>query len=112
MVELWLLLALCGGMTYLWRGLGVLLSGRLDPDGESFTWISCVAYAMLAGLIARMLLLPTGALAATTALERVLGSAAALAAYFLFTRRNLFAGVAAGALVIWLLKLLAPVEGS
>jgi hypothetical protein len=51
---------------------------------------------MLAGLIARMLLLPTGALAATSAFERVLGSGAALAAYFLFTRRNLFAGVAAG----------------
>lgn len=107
MLELWLLLALCGTMTYLWRGLGVVLSGRLDPEGEAFTWVSCVAYAMLAGLVARMLLLPTGALAGTSALERTLGSAAALAAYFWLTRRNLFAGVAAGAVMIWLLKFVA-----
>ena len=112
MVELWLLLAVCGAMTYLWRGLGVLFAGRLHPEDESFTWISCVAYAMLAGLIARMLLLPTGALAATTVFERALGSAAALAAYFWLTRRNLFAGVAAGAIVVWLLKLFAPVGAS
>jgi hypothetical protein len=49
-----------------------------------------------------------GALAAaheTTFLERACGSAAALGAYFLLTRRNLFAGVAAGALTVWLLKL-------
>lgn len=107
MLEFWLLLTLCGAMTYLWRGLGVLLSGRLDAESESFAWISCVAYAMIAGLVARMLILPTGALAETTALERILGSGAALAAYFWVTRRNLFAGVATGAAAVWLLKLAA-----
>jgi len=111
MLELWLLLALCAAMTYLWRGLGVALSGRLDAQGESFAWISCVAYAMIAGLVARMLLLPTGALAEIGAVERALGSAAALAAYFWLTRRNLFAGVAAGAAAVWLLKLAAQSLG-
>jgi branched-subunit amino acid transport protein len=108
MLELWLLLGLCAAMTYLWRGLGVILSGRLDAQSESFTWIACVAYAMIAGLVARMLLLPTGALAETTGFERALGSAAALAVYFWLTRRNLFAGVAAGAMAVWVLKLAAP----
>lgn len=107
MAELWLLLAVCGAMTYFWRGLGVLISGRLDPGSETFTWISCVAYAMIAGLIARMLVMPTGALAEATALERAVGSAAALGVYFWLTRRNLFAGVAAGAAAVWLLKLAA-----
>lgn len=105
MIELWLLLAVCGLATYLWRGPGVLLSAGIDPRGEAFTWISCVAYAIIAGVVSRMLVLPTGALAETTALERALGSAAALGAYFWLTRRNLLLGVMAGALALWLLKL-------
>ena len=105
MIELWLVLAVCGLATYLWRGPGVLLSAGIDPRGEAFTWISCVAYAIIAGVVSRMLVLPTGALAETTALERALGSAAALGAYFWLTRRNLLLGVMAGALALWLLKL-------
>ena len=105
MTELWLLLALCGLATYLWRGPGVLLSAGIDPRSEAFTWISCVAYAIIAGVVSRMLVMPTGALAETTALERALGSAAALGAYYWLTRRNLLLGVAAGAAALWLLKL-------
>jgi branched-subunit amino acid transport protein len=105
MSEPWLLLLLCGAATYLWRGPGVLMSAGIKPDSEAFTWISCVAYAIIAGVVSRMLVMPTGALAETTLMERALGSAAALGAYFWFTRRNLFVGVAAGAAALWLLKL-------
>jgi branched-subunit amino acid transport protein len=105
--ELWILLALCGLATYAFRGLGTLLSGGLRAESEVFTWVSCVAYAMIAGLIARMLLMPTGALAETSALERAIGTAAALGAYFVLTRKNLFAGVFAGAVAVWLLRLAA-----
>jgi branched-subunit amino acid transport protein len=105
MTELWLLLALCGVATYLWRGPGVLLSAGIDPRSEAFTWISCVAYAIIAGVVSRMLVMPSGALAETTALERALGSAAALGAYFWLTKRNLLIGVAAGAAALSLLKL-------
>jgi len=107
MAELWLLLAACALATYFWRWLGVLISGRLDGESEAFAWVTCVAYAMIAGLVARILVLPTGALAEASLLERASGSAAALVAYFWLTRRNLFAGVAAGAIAIWLLKLAA-----
>jgi branched-subunit amino acid transport protein len=103
-IELWILLAVCSLATYLWRGSGVLLSAGIDPRGEAFTWIACVAYAIIAGVVARMLLMPTGVLAETTLLERAVGSAAALAAYFWLTKRNLFVGVAAGAVALWLLK--------
>jgi branched-subunit amino acid transport protein len=103
--EAWILLAACGIATYAFRGLGALLSGELRADGEVFAWVSCVAFAMIAGLIARMLLMPTGVLAETTALERAVGTGAALAAFFALTRRNLFAGVFAGALAVWLLRL-------
>lgn len=102
----WLLLALCGVATYLWRGPAVPIAAGVDPKSEVFAWISCVAYAIIAGVVSRMLLLPTGALAETSALERALGSALALAVYFRLTNRNLFAGVVAGASALWLIRFL------
>jgi branched-subunit amino acid transport protein len=104
-IELWILLAVCSLATYLWRGSGVLLSAGIDPRGEAFTWIACVAYAIIAGVVARMLLMPTGVLAETTLVERAIGSAAALGAYYWPTKRNLFVGVAAGAVALWLVKI-------
>ena len=94
--ELWWLIAACGLGTYLWRGLGVALSGRIEVDSELFQWTACVAYAMVAGLIMRIILMPTGLLAATPLEDRLLACAAALAAYYA-ARRNLFAGVVTGA---------------
>ena len=105
MAEFWVLLALCGLATYAWRALGARLSSGIDAESEVFAWISCVAYAMIAGLIARMLVMPTGALAETTLVERALGSVAALGAYFRLTPHNLLAGVFAGAAAVWLMKL-------
>jgi branched-subunit amino acid transport protein len=99
-----MLLAACGVATYLWRGPGVLLSARVDPSSAAFIWVSCVAYAIIAGVVARMLLMPSGVLAEATALERATGTAAALGVYFVLTRRNLFAGVAAGAIALWALR--------
>jgi branched-subunit amino acid transport protein len=105
-MELWMLLVACGAATYLWRGPGVLISAGMNPRSEVFTWVSCVAYAIIAGVVSRMLLMPTGVLAETTLVERALGCAAGAVAYFWLTRRNLFAGVATGALAMWVLKLL------
>ena len=105
MMELWLLLALCGAATYLWRGPGVVISASIDPRGPLFTWVSCVAYAIIAGLVARMLVLPSGALADTSVIERTLGSGAALVAYFWLTRRNLFVGVLAGAVALCIVRI-------
>ena len=104
MTELWILLAICALATYLWRGPGVPLSEGMAPAGEAFTWVSCVAYAIIAGVVSRMLLMPTGVLAETTLAERAIGSAVALAVYFLMTKRNLLVGVVAGAAALWLLR--------
>jgi branched-subunit amino acid transport protein len=104
LTELWILLAICALATYLWRGPGVPLSEGMEPSGEAFTWVSCVAYAIIAGVVSRMLLMPTGALAETTLAERAIGSGVALAVYFLLTRRNLLVGVVAGAATLWLLR--------
>ena len=85
----------CGAATYLWRGLGVLLSGRVRADGEVFVWVGCVAYAMVAALIARLVLLPEGTLAATPLGGRLAACAAALLVYY-GGRRNLFIGIVSG----------------
>lgn len=93
--ELWLLLLACGAVTYLWRGFGVLLSGRINPQSAMFEWVSCVAYALVAGLIARIIVAPSGLLAQTALTDRLLACAVALIAYWL-VRRNMFAGLVCG----------------
>ncbi len=91
----WLLIACGAAVTYFWRLLGVLLTGKVRQDSPILAWIACVAYALLAGLIARMIVLPMGPLAGTPMLARLGGAACALA-IFLLLRRNVLAGVAAG----------------
>ena len=83
-------------VTYAWRGLGVALSGRLDTNSPLFTWVSCVAYALLAALIARMIVMPFGLVAETATLDRVVAALAALVVFFA-TRQNILFGAAAGA---------------
>jgi len=95
---LWLLLFGAIAGTYLWRGLGVILASRINPSGPIFQWITCVSYAMLSGLIARMVLLPVGPLVESPLLIRVIGIAVGLGVFFLFGRRvlrSVFAGLIA-----------------
>jgi branched-subunit amino acid transport protein len=94
-LELALLVVGCALASYLWRGLGMLVSGRVRMDSEFFIWAGCVAYALIAGLAVRILLLPTGTLAATPLPERLVACVIALVVYFVF-RRNLFLDITAG----------------
>ena len=97
-IELWLLLLGAVAGTYLWRGLGVIFASRIDPQGPAFQWITCVSYAMLSGLIARMIFLPVGPLTEVPLSYRVTGIVAGLAVFFLF-RQRLLPAVGAGLLV-------------
>ncbi len=99
MAELWILVLAAALGTYFWRGLGVLLSGRIKANSELFNWVACVAYAMVAGLVSRIVLIPGGMLAQTTLTERLIACALALAGYYL-SRRNLLIGVATGVAAI------------
>jgi branched-subunit amino acid transport protein len=98
-LELWLLVIAAALGTYLWRGLGVLLSGRIKVNSELFNWVACVAYAMVAGLISRIVIVPGGMLAQTALAERLIACVLAVAAYYL-SRRNLLVGVSAGVAAI------------
>ena len=93
--DLWLLMLACAAATYMWRGLGVLLSGRLNPQSAMFEWISCVAYALVAGLIARIIVAPSGLLSQTALTDRLLACAIAFVAYRV-ARRNMFVGMVCG----------------
>jgi branched-subunit amino acid transport protein len=101
----WLVIAASALATYAWRGVGVLLSGRIDVDSAVFRWVSAIAYALLAALIARMIVLPIGPVATTALVDR-LGAVAAAVALLLLTPRNLLLGVAVGAAVLMLLTYL------
>jgi len=91
--------------TYFWRAMGVVLSGRIRTDGPLFQWVGCVAYAMIAGLAVRILVLPTGTLAVAPMPDRI-GACALAYAVYVVSRRNLFLGVGTGFAAITLLQLL------
>ncbi len=94
-MELLVLTLLCGLATYFWRAMAVLLSGKLTLDSELFRWVECVAYAMVAGLMMRIVLLPSGVLTASPMIDRIAGCVIALAVYR-FLGRNLLASLGAG----------------
>jgi len=99
MSDIWILVIAASLATYAWRGLGVFLSGRMNVEGELFNWIACVAFAMVAGLVSRILLMPTGMLAQTVLVDRVVACVIGLIVYRL-TNRNLLVAIASGVAVI------------
>ena len=58
--EIWIAVLVGALGTFVWRVLGVAVADRVAPDSGLFMWIGCVAYAMVAGLMARVLLMPGG----------------------------------------------------
>jgi hypothetical protein len=79
----------------IWRVLAVVLSSGLDENSEILTWVRAVATTLLAGVVAKLLLSPGGALAAVPFAGR-LGSLAAGLAGFYAVRRSVIAGVLIG----------------
>ena len=48
--------------TYLSRFLGVVSSEKIDATSKIFRWFNCIAYSILAALIARIVIFPAGIL--------------------------------------------------
>ena len=92
---LWTIVLLSGAATYVWRALGVAIAGKVSPDSETFRLFACIAYAMLAGLIARMVVLPEGILAESQLSFRLAAVGLSVAVFFA-SNRNLPLGVAVG----------------
>jgi hypothetical protein len=85
----------------IWRMLGLVVARGVDEDSEFFAWARAVAVAVLAGVIAKLILFPPGALAAVPVSIRLAAIACGLVA-FLALRRSVFAGVVAGEVVLTL----------
>jgi hypothetical protein len=96
--ELWPYLALivAGFLpNELWRVLGLVMARGLDEDSELVILARLVATAIIAGVIAKLVLFPPGALA-TIPLGVRLGAVGCGCAAFVLSRQSVFAGVAAG----------------
>ena len=80
--------------TDVWRWLAVIFARRLDKDSEWMIFVRAVATALVAGVIARLVLFPTGDLVAVPLAIRVGAVAGGFLVYFL-ARRSMLVGVLA-----------------
>jgi hypothetical protein len=98
----YLLLILVGFLpNEIWRWLGLVLARGLNEKSEIVLWSRAVATAVLAGVIAKLILFPSGELVTIPLAVRILAAACGFLA-FLAIRRSLLAGVAVGELVLLL----------
>jgi hypothetical protein len=88
-----------------WRIMGVLLSRNMDEKSEVLAWVRMVATALLAGVVAKLVIAPGGALAAVPLIGRCASLVVGLVAY-LILRRSVFAGVLCGEASILVLAIL------
>jgi len=84
--SLWLIVGVSIVATYVWRAAGMLIASRLHPDSPLSRWFACVAYAVLAGLIARMIVIPEGALADVPLVDKLAALVVGFAVFFLSKR--------------------------
>ena len=103
-VDLWpyLVLVLVGFLpNEIWRVLGLVMARGLDENSEIVIWSRAVATAILAGVIAKLILFSSGALAGIPLPVRV-GAAVCGFMAFLLVKRSVFAGVIVGEAAILL----------
>jgi branched-subunit amino acid transport protein len=93
--SLWLIVIGCVSATFIWRLLGAVVVKQFHAQGDFFEWVTCVSYAMIAGLVFRMIMIPESELAVLSLQFRGAAVVIAFAAYFIF-KRSLLAGVLAG----------------
>jgi hypothetical protein len=79
----------------IWRVLGLVVGRGLGEDSEVIIWVRAIAVAVLAAVIAKLTLVPPGALAAIPLAVRLSAIACGFLA-FLAVRRSVFVGLLAG----------------
>jgi hypothetical protein len=99
-MEPYLALLLLGFLpSEVWRWLGLVLGHGLDEDSEIILWVRAVATALVAGVVARIVLIPPGALAEVPLWVRLAALGCGFLAFYL-VRRSAFAGVLVGEIVL------------
>jgi hypothetical protein len=87
--------------TGVWRLLGLFLSTGLSEESAFLEWVKAVSTALIAGLVARTVIFPPGALADVHLAVRVGAFALGVGVFFL-ARRHLGLGIlsAASAMIV------------
>jgi len=89
--------------TYLSRFLGVVSSEKIKETSKIFKWFNCIAYSVLAALIARMVVFPAGELAESSIFIRLFVVTLCVL-MFLFTKKNLVYPTILSAILLALLN--------
>ena len=85
------------------RFLGVISSGGIKETSKLFRWFNCLAYSTLAALISRILIFPSGDLAETSFLIRIIVILLSIFIFFI-TKRNLVYPTVFSAIIMSLLN--------
>ena len=89
--------------TYLSRFLGVVSSEKIDETSKIFRWFNCIAYSILAALIARIVIFPAGVLQEADLLLRLFVVGISLIIYIL-SKKNLVYPTILSAILLSLLN--------
>jgi hypothetical protein len=81
----------------LWRFAGLALSSGISEEGAIIAWVKAVSTALVAGLVARIVIFPPGALAQVSSPVRIGAFLLGIAIYYA-ARRHLGLGIFAATL--------------
>ncbi|WP_162653805.1 AzlD domain-containing protein [Lentilitoribacter sp. Alg239-R112] len=85
--------------TDIWRWLGVIVGNRLQEGSLALTWVRAMATSLIAGIIAKLILQPTGSLADFDIYLRVLAVATGFLV-FLMAGKRIAVGILVALLVL------------
>ena len=72
--------------TYLWRALAVVAVTRIDPESDLLLWVRAVSTALVAALVMRMIIAPSGVLATIAVEHRFAAVAIGIGAFYATSR--------------------------
>ena len=96
--------------TYVWRFAAVMISHRIEASHPIFEWFTCLAYGIIAALVARTLILPSGLLALVPLWHRLIAMALAFLGFYLLGKR-LWLGIVIGETGFFALLWFDGIEG-
>jgi hypothetical protein len=86
--------------TDIWRYLGVLIGGKVREDSDALIAVRAVATALVAGVIAQLILYPSGSLAESSIFLRIGAAAVGFLAYLRLGRHVIVSVIAAEIVLI------------
>ena len=91
----WIIFTIAVFATYFWRFMGVFVSHLIKPNHPAFELFTCLAYGIVAALVAKTLILPSGVLAEVPLWQRIVPMALAFFVYH-FLGKRLWLGIIIG----------------